>query len=88
MDQIITYSHMRQNLSSIMDDILDNHEIVAVTRGNRPPVVMMSLEDFKGYEETAHLLSTQANRDALSRSIEQARGGAYEEKSLNEADKG
>lgn len=86
MDQIITYSHMRQNLSSVMDDVLDNHEIIAVTRGNRPPVVMMSLADFKGYEETAYLLGTEANRAALARSIAQAREGAVEEKDLAETE--
>lgn len=82
MDQIVTYSHVRQNLSSVMDDVLDNHEIVAITRGNRPPVIMMSLEDFKGYEETAHLLSTEANRKALQESIEQARAGRLKEEDL------
>lgn len=85
MDQIITYSHLRQNLKSLMDEVLDNHEIIAVTRGNRPPVVMMSLEDFKGYEETAHLLSTEANRHALARSIEQARTGEVKARDLDES---
>lgn len=65
MNQIIAYTHARHNLSALMDAVLDNNEVVAITRGNRPPVVMMSLEDFKGYEETAHILSTEASRAAL-----------------------
>jgi antitoxin YefM len=75
MDQIVTYTHARQDLSDLMDAVLDNEEIVAITRDDGPPVVMLSLANFQGYEETAHLLSTEANRRALAESIAQWRAG-------------
>ena len=50
MDDIVTFSNARQNLAALMDRVTENHETVAITRGNKPPIIMISLEDFRGYE--------------------------------------
>ncbi|MDY4356673.1 type II toxin-antitoxin system Phd/YefM family antitoxin [Xanthomonas sp. LF04-12] len=36
-----------------MDRVVNNHEAVAITRGHKKAVVMLSLEDYKAMEETA-----------------------------------
>lgn len=73
MDDIVTFTQARKNLSALMDRVVQNHEVVAITRGNRPPVVMVSLEDFRGYEETAYLMSTEANRKAMTEAVDDIR---------------
>lgn len=74
----ITYiSHMRHlcstdlraNLSSVMDQVNDDHEPVIVTRAKGKPVVMVSLEDWASMDETTYLLASPANRAALLKSI-------------------
>lgn len=75
MEDIVTFTHARQNLSALMDRVTENHEVIAITRGNRPPVVMLSIEDFKGYAETAYLMSTEANRRALTEAIANVKKG-------------
>ncbi len=75
MDDIVTYTHARQNLKALMDRITENHEVVAITRGNRPPVVMMPLEDFRGYAETAYLMSSKANYNAITEAIDEVKKG-------------
>ena len=73
MDDIITYTEARKNLSALMDRVVQNHEAIAITRGNREPVIMVSLSDFRGYEETAYLMSTEANRKAMNEAINDIR---------------
>lgn len=41
-----SYSHVRQNLAGIMDEVCASREPVVVTRQNAQPVVMMSLDEF------------------------------------------
>jgi antitoxin YefM len=75
MDNTITFSALRSNLAKTMDKIIDNHEVVIVTRTTSKPVVIMSLEDFNSYEETAYLLKSPANAKRLSQSIKQYEQG-------------
>jgi antitoxin YefM len=71
----ITYTHARQNLASTMDETIDNHEPIIITRSNDRAVVMMSLEDFNAWQETAYLMSNPANARRLMRSIENLEKG-------------
>ena len=47
--------------SNSMDQVVENHEPIIITRQKGQAVVMMSLEDFNAYEETAYLLGSPAN---------------------------
>ncbi|WP_018465300.1 type II toxin-antitoxin system Phd/YefM family antitoxin [Calidithermus timidus] len=71
----ITYTHARQNLAKTMDEIIDNHDPIIITRNNGRAVVMMSLEDFNAWQETAYLMSNPANARRLMRSIESLEQG-------------
>lgn len=79
----MTYTSVRQNLASTMDEVIDNHDPVIVTRGARA-VVMMSLDDFNGWQETAHLLGTPANARRLLRSIAALNQGEGKSQGLDE----
>ena len=73
--KVVSYSDLRKNLASLLDSVIDDHAPVFVTRQNNQTAVLISLEDFNAYEETAHLLRTPANAERLKRSIEQVEAG-------------
>jgi antitoxin YefM len=65
-----SYSDLRRNLASEIDRVTEDHEPVIITRGGgKPSAVLMSLDDFGSYEETAHLLRSPRNAKRLLRSI-------------------
>jgi antitoxin YefM len=72
---VVTYSHARQNLKEVMDRAADDHMPVVISRRDGKPVVMVSLEDWNGMQETAYLLGNDANRKALLESIAELDSG-------------
>ncbi|MBI4958334.1 MAG: type II toxin-antitoxin system prevent-host-death family antitoxin [Desulfovibrio sp.] len=82
----ITYSHARENLAATMRKVCDDHEPVIITRQKERAVVMMSLEDWNAYEETAYLFRSPANAARLRSSIEHDRAGNTQPHDLIEND--
>lgn len=48
----VTYTEFRKQLAGYLDKVNDDRTPLLVTRQNSSPVVVMTLEDFKAYEET------------------------------------
>ena len=71
----ISYTAARNSLAKTMDKVNDDHTPVLITRQNGEPAVLMSLEDFHGYEETAYLLGNPNNAKRLRRAIRQLEAG-------------
>ena len=46
----------RTNLAKTMEKVCNDHDPVFITRKGKPPVVMLSLEDYQSMEETAYLV--------------------------------
>lgn len=67
----MTYSDFRSHLTAALDQVNCDHEPILITRQSGKPAVVMSLEDFKSYEETAHLMSSANNVARLNQSIMQ-----------------
>jgi antitoxin YefM len=65
----LSSTDLRANLSSVMDQVNDDHEAVIVHRAKGKPVVMVSLEDWSSMDETTYLLVSPANRAALLAAI-------------------
>lgn len=80
----ITYTAARQNLAKTMDEVIDNHDPIIITRNKDRAVVLMSLDDFNAWQETAYLLSNPANARRLMRSIESLERGEGRERELIE----
>jgi antitoxin YefM len=70
----ITYAIARKNLSSTMDAVCRDRSPLIITRNRDQSVVMLSLEDYEGLQETAHLLHTSANARRLLGSISDLEG--------------
>lgn len=73
--KVVTYSDLRKNLANTLDAVIDDHSPVLVTRQNNQTAVLISLEDFNAYEETAYLMSNPVNAAHLMKSIAQAKAG-------------
>lgn len=80
----MTSTELRANLSSVMDQVNDDHVPVIVTRAGAKPVVVLSLEDYDAMDETAYLLSSPANREELLAAIRDADDGRTITKTLDE----
>ena len=57
----INYSYLRNNLAKILDEVNSDHMPVIVTRQKGKAAVLISLEDFNAYEETAYLMKSPKN---------------------------
>lgn len=44
--QAVNYSHARNNLKSIIDDVCDNNEEVIITTKNDKSVIMLSMDEY------------------------------------------
>ena len=82
--QTATFSHTRQHLASTMDIVVNNHTPLTVTRQNKEPIVMISLEDFKSMEETAYLMQSMRNASRLNSAMSELENGLGIEKELIE----
>jgi antitoxin YefM len=71
----LSYTAARNNLAKTMDQVAEDHAPVLITRQTGAPVVLMSLEDFNAYEETAYLTRSPENARRLRAALDQARAG-------------
>ncbi|MFL5195886.1 MAG: type II toxin-antitoxin system Phd/YefM family antitoxin [Microvirga sp.] len=72
---VISDTSLRENLAKVMDEVCDAGSYVVVTRQNARPVVIMSLAEFRSWEETIHLLRSPANAARLMDSIAELETG-------------
>jgi antitoxin YefM len=82
--QVTTYSEARAKLKTYLDQVCDDHNPLVIARKNNRSVVMISLEDYEAMEEKAYLLSTNANAQRLTESIEQYQRGELIYKTMEE----
>ncbi len=80
-----SYSDLRKNLAATLDSVTNDHEPVLITRDRgKPAAVLISLEDFASYEETAYLLRSPKNAERLRKAIENLDAGGGQERKLIE----
>ena len=72
---VISYTTARNNLAKTMDKVNQSGAPVVITRQKGASVVLMSLDEFNAYEETAHLLRSPKNAARLNKAIAQLETG-------------
>ena len=75
----VSYTELRNNLASYMDEVCDDRVPLFVTRQNARTVVLMAEDEYESLMETVHLLKSPANAVRLLRSIKEADEGKLTE---------
>lgn len=73
----VTYSTFRADLANMLDKVNDDHVPLLITRQNGRPAVVMSLEDFTSWQETAYLMASPKNAERLRESIAEIEAGKF-----------
>ena len=71
----ISYSNFRSHLAETLDKVNEDHVPIMITRQNGKPAVIISLEDFKSFEETAYLMASPKNASRLNQAIAEIEAG-------------
>ena len=82
--ETMNYSSFRSQLAGTLDRVNENHTPIIITRQKGKPAVVISLEDFQSYEETAYLMASPKNAARLQQAIEQVESGNATEHTLIE----
>ena len=78
-----TLTDFRAHLASYCDRVTADREALLVTRpGGKGNLVLMAEDEFAGWQETVHLLSSPKNAARLMRSIQRLRAGKVHEHAL------
>lgn len=80
----LSYSAFRNQLAGVLDKVNDDHKPVMITRQNGKPAIVMSVEDFQSYEETAYLMASPVNAERLNQAITEVENGETLKKELIE----
>lgn len=73
--EVSTFTETRKNFATTMQKVTQDKTPVLITRQNHESVVMISLSDFKSYEETAYLMQSMNNAMRLNRAIASLEAG-------------
>ena len=80
--RVVNFSEARNNLKSVLDQVVEDADYTVITRRDSEDAVVMSLETFNSYMETFHLLRSPANAAHLVKSIEQYKRRNVQEREL------
>ena len=71
----ISASTFRAHLRRYLDEVSEDDETLVIprNRSEEDAVVVISIAQYNSLRETEHLLSTEANRSSLRRSLEQSK---------------
>jgi len=78
-----TYTSLRQNLASVLDRVVNEHEVVIVRRKGDKRVAMVPADELAGLMETAHLLRSPKNAKRLLSSLRRATSRKGKSESLD-----
>lgn len=70
-----TYTSLRENLASVLDQVVDQQETVIVRRRGSRDVALIPARELAGLMETAHLLRAPENARRLMRALNRAERG-------------
>jgi antitoxin YefM len=82
----VSYTELRTNLATYMDEVCDSRAPLLVTRQNARSVVMIAEDEYEAIMETLHLLRSPANAARLLRSVEEADAGSLVEREIAEGE--
>lgn len=83
--RVVTFSEARRRLNWVIDQAVDGVDFTVIARRNGPNAVLMSLDTFNSWRETAYLLGSPANAAHLAKSMRQLRASKVRIAQLTQA---
>ena len=80
--QVVSITEARNNLKSVLDQVVNDADCTIITRRDAEDAVVMSLDYYNSLMETVHLLKSPANAAHLAKSIAQYRNNQTQERDL------
>lgn len=80
--RIVNFSEARNNLKSVLDQVIKDADYTIITRRDSKDAVVMSLATFNSFMETFHLLRSPANAAHLIKSVKQCKSGYIQVREL------
>ncbi|EFI34832.1 prevent-host-death family protein [Desulfonatronospira thiodismutans ASO3-1] len=68
-----TYTHARAKLSSLLDAVTQDREVVIIQRRGQEDVALISADELAGIFETAHLLRSPKNAERLYAALDRVK---------------
>ncbi len=79
-----TYTSLRENLASVLDQVVDQQETVVVKRRGSRDVALIPADELAGLLETAHLLRSPRNARRLLAALHRSERGKTTPASVTE----
>ena len=73
--KITTVSNFRKDAKKYFDQVIEDQDVLVITRSDGQTTVMMTLEQYNSTVETEYLLRSPANAEHLRQSIADAHAG-------------
>ena len=67
-----SYTYLRGNLASVLDQVVNDQEVVIVRRRRAEDVALIPASELAGLMETAHLMRSPRNASRLLRAMRRA----------------
>ena len=81
--KVVSYSHARNSLKSILDGVVQDADVTVISRRDAEgDAVVMSLDSYNSIMETLYLTSNPANAAALARALAQDKAGQAQSQQL------
>lgn len=81
---VTSISKFRKDAKAYFDQVIDDKDVLLITRNDGQTVVVMTLDQYNSQAETDYLNSSAANRKHLEKSMASLRAGKLEEHELTE----
>ncbi len=81
---VVTVNEAKRDLDGLIAKVVSNAEPTIITTESGQQIVLLSLDEFNAWQETAYLLSNPTNAAHLRQSIAEAQAGKLVEHKLTE----
>jgi antitoxin YefM len=71
----VSYSHARDNLADLWDQVEDSREEIVLQRRGHEDLALVPAQELRSLQETAHLLRSPRNAVRLLRALTRSRAG-------------
>ncbi len=82
---VVTVNEAKRNLDSLIQKVFSDAEPAIITTESGQQIVLLSMDEFSAWQETAYLLSNPTNAAHIRKSISEAQAGKSSEHELIES---